>query len=117
MSAPQLDRVRRICMAMPGASERVSHGEPTFFVHKRVFVMFAGDHHHDGRIAVWLPAPPGSQAALIASKPNTFFKPPYVGVSGWVGIELSRIGDRELVSHVQVAWELVAPKRLRKAKT
>ena len=70
MSLEQLERVRRICMALPGASERLSHGEPTFFVHKRVFAMFANDHHHDGRIAVWLPAPPGSQVGLIASTYN-----------------------------------------------
>jgi hypothetical protein len=112
VSDKQLERVRRVCMGLPGATERVSHGEPTFFVHKRVFVMFANDHHHDGRIAIWIPAPPGSQAGLIESKPRTYFKPPYVGVSGWVGIELRKIGDRDLNSHIQVAWELVAPKRL-----
>lgn len=112
MSDRQLERVRRLCLALPETSERLSHGEPTFFVHKKVFVMFAGNHHGDGRIAVWLPVPAGIQVALIESSSATYFKPPYVGVRGWVGIELDRISDEDLRYHVQVAWELIAPKRL-----
>src|SRR5882724_1443722 len=87
-----LPRVRRICAALPETSEKLSHGEPTFFVRKKVFVMFDNNHHNDGHIAVWLPAPQGMQTLLIADAPETYFKPPYVGVRGWVGVELSRIG-------------------------
>lgn len=112
MSGRQLERVRAICLAMPEASERLSHGEPTFFVGKRVFVMFANNHHDDGRVAVWLPVPPGLQETLIASAPQTYFRPPYVGHRGWVGIELDEVSDDDLRFHIQVAWELVAPKRL-----
>ena len=43
---------------------------------------------------------------------QTFFKPPYVGVRGWVGIELDSISDEDLASHIFDAWRLVAPKRL-----
>lgn len=112
MSKKQLERVRRMCLSLPDTSEKVSHGEPTFFVHEKVFVMFANNHHNDGRIAVWLPAPPGLQTALIESAPDRFFMPPYVGKRGWIGIELARIGDEDLRFHIQVAWELIAPKRL-----
>ncbi len=112
MSKKQLERVRRICSKLPETSERVSHGEPTFFVHKRVFVMFANNHHNDGRIAVWLPVPRGVRDGLIETAPPTYFIPPYVGGRGWIGIELGRIGDRDLSFHIQVAWELIAPKRL-----
>lgn len=112
MSNVQLERVRRVCLALPGTSERLSHGEPTFFVRKKVFVMFADNHHKDGRVAVWLPVPSGFQDQLIESAPGTYFKPPYVGVRGWVGIELGQINDEDLTFHIQVAWELVAPKRL-----
>lgn len=112
MSKKQLERVRRICLALPETTERLSHGEPTFFVKEKVFVMFAEDHHNDGRIAVWLPVPPGFQAALIESDPKAYFKPPYVGVRGWVGIELEHIRDQDLIFHIQTAWELIAPKRL-----
>jgi hypothetical protein len=96
----QLYRVRRICATLPETTERLSHGEPTFFVRKKVYAMFAGNHHNDGHIAVWIPAPPGLQARLIQAWPRTFFKPPYVGVRGWVGIELDSISDQDLLSHL-----------------
>ena len=105
-------RVRRICMGMPGAEEKLSHGEPTWFVRKKVFVMFANNHHSDGHVAVWVPALPGVQASLIEASPGTFFRPPYVGGKGWVGIELDRIGDEALALHVLEAWRMVAPKTL-----
>lgn len=112
MSHMQIERVRRICLSLPDTNEKLSHGEPTFFVHNKMFVMFANNHHNDGRIAIWLPVPDGFQSSLIGSSPETYFKPPYVGVKGWVGIELGNIGDTDLIFHVQTAWELVAPKRL-----
>ncbi len=108
-----LRRVRRICAAMPETSEKLSHGEPTFFVRKKVFAMFADNHHNDGHVAVWIPAAPGLQAILIKASPQTFFKPPYVGVRGWVGIELDSIGEEDLASHIFDAWRLVAPKKLK----
>lgn len=112
MSRQPIERVRSQCLALPETSERLSHGEPTFFVANKAFVMFANNHHGDGHVAVWLPAPPGAQPALIESSPAVYFRPPYVGHRGWVGIELSRISDEELRYHIQVAWELIAPKRL-----
>jgi uncharacterized protein YdhG (YjbR/CyaY superfamily) len=108
----QLERVRRICAAMPTAFEKVSHGTPTFFVekYKNVFTMFADNHHQDGHLAVWLPAPPGLQAALIEEAPKTYFKPPYVGSGGWIGINLNQIGDEALQIHIRKAWELSSPR-------
>jgi hypothetical protein len=113
MSKNQAERVRRISLALPDTSEKLSHGEPTFFVHNKVFVMLANNHHDDGRIAAWLPVPPGMQPVLIDRSPATFFKPPYVGVRGWVGIDLPHINDDDLRFYIQTAWEQVAPKRLR----
>jgi hypothetical protein len=112
MKNKQLERVRRICLALPETSEKLSHGEPTFFVRKKVFVMFANNHHEDGRIAVWLPVPSGFQADLIETAPVIYFKPPYVGVRGWVGIKLDQIGEDDLRFMIQTAWELIAPKEL-----
>ncbi len=112
MSDKQLERVRHICSQLPETIEKISHGEPTFFVRKKVLVMFADNHHNDGHVAVWIPNPSGVQAELIQTAPETFFKPPYVGVRGWVGIELARISDKDLSFHIHVAWELTAPKRL-----
>ncbi len=106
----QLERVRRICGTMPSVAEKPSHGAPTFFVKKDkgVFTMFVDNHHEDGHLAVWLPVPAGMQSALIDDAPATYFKPPYVGVNGWVGIELNQISDETLEIHVREAWELAA---------
>jgi hypothetical protein len=107
-----LVRVRAICADLPETTEKMSHGEPTFFVNKKVYVMFANNHHNDGYIAVYLPAAIGIQAMLIKASPEKFFRPPYVGVRGWFGIELDRVSDEELASHIREAWRLIAPKRL-----
>jgi hypothetical protein len=112
MSKDYLQRVRRICLTMPGAWEKLSHGEPTFFAGKKVFAMFANNHHNDGHIAVWCPAPLGMQAILIEAEPKKFYKPPYVGVRGWIGINLNQIRDEELASHLSQAWQMIAPKKL-----
>jgi hypothetical protein len=117
MSDEHLERVRRLCAALPATSERLSHGEPTFFVGGKVYVVFANNHHGDGRLAVWLPAPPGFQEGLIDTDPATFFLPPYVGHRGWVGVILAAIDDAGLQLHIETAWELIAPKRLRAART
>lgn len=109
----QLDRVRRICATMPSVSEKLSHGTPAFFVEKDkdVFAMFADNHHEDGRLALWVPVPEGLQPLLIEDALATYFKPPYVGSSGWVGINLDQIRDDALRIHLREAWDLVAPKR------
>ncbi len=110
-SEQHLQRVREICLALPETTERLSHGEPTFFVGKKVFTMFANNHHQDGHMAVWIPVPSGAQSMLIDASPQQFFRPPYVGVRGWVGIELAEISPEELAHHLRTAWKLIAPKR------
>ena len=107
----QLQRIRGICLALPGVTEKLSHGEPTFFVKKRVFAMFSSNHHHDGHIAIIIPAQPGEQEALIASSPAIYYRPPYVGIKGWVGIELGEVGDDELGAHLSEAWQLISKQR------
>ena len=61
----QILRVRRLCSTLPGSMEKLSHGEPTFFVAKKVFAMFANNHHNDGHVAVYIPVEPGYQATLL----------------------------------------------------
>lgn len=107
-----VERVRQICLALPETWEKLSHGEPTFFVRKSVFAMCSINHHHDGHIAVVIPAAIGIQAALIEANPKKFYRPPYVGGAGWVGIELPRVKDKELAMHLQEAWRLIAPEKL-----
>jgi hypothetical protein len=109
----QIERVRRICLALPETWEKVSHGEPTWFVKQKVFAMFSNNHHNDRHIAVTIPAAIGIQEMLIQKSPKKFYRPPYVGVRGWVGIELDRVSDKELTLHITEAWCLIAPRKLR----
>ena len=71
---PHIQRVRRLALTLPDTAEKLSHGEPTFFVRKKTFVMFANNHHNDGHTAIWIPAAPGAQAEMIAEAPETYFK-------------------------------------------
>ncbi|WP_103336680.1 MmcQ/YjbR family DNA-binding protein [Amycolatopsis sp. CA-126428] len=109
----QLDALRKLCLALPETTERLSHGEPTWFVRgKKTFVMFA-DHHHDDLLAFWCPAPPGVQEELVRTEPERFFRPPYVGHRGWLGVRLDVDVDwPEIDRIVREAYRLVAPKTL-----
>ena len=107
-----LRHVRALCLALPGATERLSHGAPCFFV-KKSFVMFLNDHHGDGRLAVWCAAPEGAQQALIAADPERFFRPPYVGPSGWIGVRLDVRPDwNEIAGIIEDAYRTVASPKL-----
>ncbi len=103
-----LGRVRHICSGLPNTTEKLSHGVPTFF-HKKVYCRFTQDV--EKRVAVWIPVPPGDQSTLIRSAPAVYFKPPYVGVYGWVGIMLDQIDDEELGVHLHEAWKTMGPAR------
>lgn len=101
-------------MALPEANERLSHGEPTWFAGKgRVFAMLDDHHHGAAHLSVWLPQPPGVQEALIDADRARFFRPPYVGPSGWIGVVLDTRPDWEMVSAlVRDAYRHVATKKL-----
>ena len=77
--------------------------------------MFANNHHNDGHVAVWIPVAPGLQATLLKTEPKKLFMPPYVGVRGWVGIELDAVSDEELGFHLCEAWRLIAPPKMQSA--
>jgi hypothetical protein len=107
-----LARLRALCLALPEVTEKVSHGEPTWFVRK-VFVTYA-DQHHDDRVAFWCAAPPGTQEELVATDSTRFFRPPYVGGRGWVGVylDVDDVDWDEIATIVEAAYRTVAPKRL-----
>jgi hypothetical protein len=89
-----IERVRRICLAFPGVTERPSHGAPAWFAGTKTFVTLWADGHHDNRFPhLWCAAPDGAQQELIAADPRRFFRPPYVGHRGWLGVRLDRDPD------------------------
>ncbi len=106
-------RVRAICLSLPSATERLSHGAPAFFV-ERQFVMLWPSGHHDNRFAhLWCAAPPGAQESFVATAPNRFFRPPYVGSRGWLGVRLDgRVDWDEIQILCEEAYRVVAPKKL-----
>ena len=109
-----LDRVRALCLSLPETSERLSHGQPSFFIReKKTFVMYLDDHHGDGRVALWLAAPEGMQQALVEAAPKHYFRPPYVGHRGWLGVRLDRdLAWDEIAGAIEDAYLCVAPKGL-----
>lgn len=113
MSDP-FEPVRAIAIALPETSERLSHGAPTFFIReKKTFVMCMDHHHDDGRLALWCSAEPGIQEELVAQEPDRFFRPPYVGHRGWIGVRLDRDPNwGEVAEIVTDAYRHVAPKTL-----
>ena len=115
----ELARVRALCLALPEAAERLSHGAPGFHIEGgRFFAYFWHDHHADHEtIVIVKTSGAEEQAMLIEMDPDCYFKPAYLGPSGWVAMRLDRadtdwdrVGDR-----IAISWELVAPRRLLEA--
>jgi len=108
-----IGRLRAICLALPGVTERISHGEASFFA-GRQFVAVDDHHHGADRLAFWCPVPAGVQDELIAGDPERFFRPPYVGHRGWVGVRIDNEPDwDEIALIVRDAYCQIAPKGLR----
>ena len=115
MKPRPLPKLRRLCLALPEAHEVEAWGEPTFRVRNKLFAMFAdaNNHHGGGRPAVWCKAAPGNQELMIGLAPERFFKPPYVGPSGWIGIWLDgKVDWAEVADLLRDSYLLVAPKKL-----
>jgi predicted DNA-binding protein (MmcQ/YjbR family) len=108
-------RLRKLCLALPEANERVSHGEPTWFAGKgKVFAMLDNHHHGAEHLGVWLPQPRGVQERLISADSARFYRPPYVGPKGWLGVVLDTTPDWKVVAElVRDAYSFVATAKLR----
>ena len=113
-----LDRLRSLAAALPEAEERLSHGQPTWFVAGKQFAQFRDNHHGDGQCVVCVKTSGlDEQAMLIESDPATYSKPAYLGPSGWVSVNLAgsnidwdHVGDR-----LRISWNLAAPACLRQS--
>ena len=108
--------VREVCLSFPEAEEYLSHGAPNFRIRGKsgtTFATYVVNHHGDGRIALWLKSPAGAQRLYTQAEPKHFFVPPYVGPSGWLGVNLDKgISWKRVAQLVREAYENVAPAKL-----
>jgi hypothetical protein len=121
MGQRELDRVRDIALAFPEVNERLSHGEPCFFVRdQRPLCYFHDDHNGDGRVSLWCRTPPAVQEELVNAEPQRFFRPPTSArgtFSGWLGVYLDtapmKKADWDEVARIlEDAYRNTAPKSL-----
>ena len=106
-----IDRVRKLALDLPGTTEKLSHGEPSFF-RGRMFITVDNHHHGSGHVAIWCRAEAGVQQAFVDSAPQHFFVPPYLGHQGWIGVRLDTGLDWPIVARfVEQAWQEAAPPR------
>ena len=107
--------IRELCLSFPEAVEVSRHGVPNFKVNDKTFAMFCINHHGDGRVALWLHSPEGAQQLYTQLDPDSYFVPPYVGPSGWLGMNvIAGLDWKEINARVQEAWENRAPPALHK---
>ena len=109
------EKVRGYCLGHPETMEKPSHGAPAFFVVKgSQFATLWDNHHNDGNVALLVAAPPGIQEALVSSNPEVFYRPPYFGPSGWIGVRLDQGLDwDEVEALVEGGYEFVGANRRR----
>ncbi|QSB05511.1 MmcQ/YjbR family DNA-binding protein [Natronoglycomyces albus] len=116
MSDDILSRLTTICARLPEAQESTTVHHPSFKVRGKAFVMLADPNKWSEVESLWIKSTPGEQQALIQSDPEQYFKPPYVGPSGWIGVRLTKECDWDEVAElVTEGWRLAAPKRAIKA--
>ena len=114
-SRDHLTRLREICLSLPEAHEVSAWGEPTFRVKNKIFAMHAsaGNHHGAGRPAVWILSVNIEQDLVLRARPDRYFKPPYVGPSGWIGAWLDKNPPwGEIEELLRDAWRRRAPKKM-----
>lgn len=105
-------RLRELCLPFPEAVEAGGVGAPSFTVGGNIFAM---QHRHDGRPSLWLKASPGAQEVLVGAESDRFFRPPYVGHHGWIGmwIDIEDVDWPYVADLVDESYRMTAPKRLR----
>ena len=108
-----VDKLRAICLALPDTTEKLAWSEPTWRVRGKLFAQLDNHHHGADHLAFWCPAPPGVQQEMVEQEPSRFFRPPYVGVRGWLGVRIDDEPDWDEVARIiEDAYRMVAPKKL-----
>jgi len=111
-----LDQIRAAALELPETEERLSHGQPTFFVAGKQFAQFRDNHHGDHKMVVCVRVSSlDEQAMLLEAGPDTYSRPAYL--PSWLSINIA--GDNVDWTHVAdriaASWELAAPRRLLEA--
>jgi hypothetical protein len=119
------DDVRRLALALPEATERVSRDLRQWCVKDKLFVWerplrrsdldALGDAAPDGTILGARVEHVVAKEALLADDPGVFFTTPHFDGYPAVLIRLERITVEDLEEVVVEAWLARAPKRLAKA--
>lgn len=107
--AVKYEQVRDWVLALPGGAEVMvaEWGHPTLRVNDKMFASGMS-----GSKTMTVKASKEEQQALIAEAPDVFSIAAYVGRFGWVQVDLSKVGKRELHELVIEAWRRTAPKKL-----
>ena len=119
------DDVRRIALALPETSERVSRDLRRWEVKDKGFVWerplrradleALGNHAPDGPILGARVEHLVAKEALLADDPEVFFTTPHFDGYPAVLVRLDRIGPEDLNEVIVESWLARAPKRLAKA--
>lgn len=111
---PVLGRVRAIALALPEATEKVTHGRPTFYT-DRVFAYYGGSprgrtgDRHDA--ALLFRPDPEDEPALRQDR--RFWEPSYLWPHGWLATDLDATTDwKEVAELLDASFRATAPKRL-----
>lgn len=113
-SKERFEKLAGICMGLPNAVREDKGSHSAFRVSKKVFAYFLNDHHGDGIVGLWCKVLPGDNERLIASNPQRFYMPAYVGPRGWVGLRLDgrSVDWAEVKELVRGSYAQTAPKSL-----
>jgi hypothetical protein len=107
-------RLAAVVADLPGVVVEEAYGHVGYLLAGKKVAWLLVDHHGDGRLALWVKAPPGEQAALVAADPGRYFAPPYLGPSGWVAVNVDRASHpdwADVSALVVEAWRMSAGKR------
>jgi len=116
------DDVRRLALALPATSERVSRDRCQWLVKDKLFVWerplrpteieSLGDAAPDGPILGARVEHVGAKDALLADDPRVFFTTPHFDGFPAILVRLERIAIDDLQEVVTEAWLVRAPRRL-----
>jgi predicted DNA-binding protein (MmcQ/YjbR family) len=111
-----LDRLSKICLALPEAQRRDRNDHADFRVREKVFAYFLNNHHGDNIVSVCCKSELGENVDRASREPERFYLPAYIGPRGWFGLRLDAeaIDWTEVRNLVEISYELVAPKSLLK---